>query len=117
MKKINFMSISLFAILLALLFGFSTNTKPIITIGQWICSSESVPKGYVVVSYNSDMACPNWSASGFNTKYIQKPGNSCWICSNSPVPDEYTTTSYGSSMSCPNWSPSSKNTKFIVKVE
>lgn len=88
-----------------------------IFLGQWICSTESVPDGFVVTSYSSSPSCPSYSAVEFNTKYIQKPGNWCWICSNSPVPKGYVTEKYGSSPSCPSYSAVDNNTKLIVRVE
>ncbi len=78
-----------------------------------ICSDQPLPRGAVIIKMGRDMKCPGWTATGFNTQTIKRPGESEEICGNSPVPRGWVVESEGLSWDCPNWTAIGKNTKKI----
>jgi hypothetical protein len=78
-----------------------------------ICADQPVPRGLVVLKGGRDMKCPNWTATGFNTFTVARPGESEEICASSPMPHGYVVVSEGLSWDCPNWTATGKNTKRI----
>ena len=78
-----------------------------------ICADQSVPRGLVVVKAGRDMKCPNWTATGFNTFTVKRPGDTEEICASSPMPRGYVVTSEGLNWDCPNWTATGTNTKKI----
>jgi len=78
-----------------------------------VCSDQPIPRGLVILKGGRDMNCPNWTATGFNTFTLKRPGDSEEICSSSPMPYGYVVASEGLSWDCPNWTATGKNTKKI----
>ena len=80
-----------------------------------ICSGQSVPSGYVILSAFGSSGCPFYSPSAKNAYNIAIPGAQESVCTNSPIPSGYVIVGTNVGASCPNWSGTSPN-MYNIKV-
>lgn len=82
-----------------------------------ICSSQQIPRGFLIIQDGNDWNCPNWTATGKNTYTIKRPSPSepTKICGSQNIPRGFVITAASNEWGCPGWTATAKNAFTIIR--
>jgi len=83
------------------------------TSPKTICSTQSVPSGYVILAGRSEPTCSGYYPGSYNAYFIGIPGTQEWVCHISPIPSGYVIVSSNRDSSCPGYANSFN--RYLIK--